>query len=162
MRKLVWLGILVAAVGLSIAQEGTPSTHVAVAPADLKWGDPPPVFEKGMSFAVVSGDPGKPGPYVVRLKMPAGYKIAPHFHPTDENVTVLSGIFGIGMGDKLDQATAKQLPQGGFVLLPAQMHHYAIAISEAMVQVHGIGPFQLTYVNPADDPGKRAPAPAKK
>jgi quercetin dioxygenase-like cupin family protein len=64
---------------------------VLTAPAEIKWGDPPPVFEKGAKFAVIAGDPGKPGIYVVRLKMPAGYKIAPHWHPTDEHVTVVSG-----------------------------------------------------------------------
>jgi len=157
-KKLLWLATTLAAVGILVAQEGSTSTHVAVAPADLKWGEGPPVFEKGLSFAVVAGDPGKPGPFVVRLKVPAGYKIAPHFHPTDENVTVLAGTFAIGMGDKLDKAAAKQLPPGGFVLLPAQMHHFALAITEATVQVHGVGPFTLTYVNPADDPSKRAPA----
>lgn len=158
MKKLLWLGIIVAAVGTMLAQEGSTSTHVAVAPADIKWGEGPPVFEKGMGFAVLAGDPGKEGLFVVRLKLPAGYKIAPHFHPTDEHVTVLSGTFALGMGDKLDKAAAKQLTAGGYALLPAQMHHYAIAISDATVQVHGMGPFSLTYVNPADDPSKRAPA----
>ncbi|HZN53817.1 MAG TPA: cupin domain-containing protein [Candidatus Polarisedimenticolaceae bacterium] len=149
--------VLIAIVGSAPAQE-PPSAHVMVTGADLKWGDPPPVFEKGATFTVVSGDPGKPGLYVVRLKMPAGYKIAPHWHPTDEHVTVLSGTFALGMGEKLDQATMKSLPVGGYALLPAQMRHYAMAKTEATVQVHGMGPFQLTYVNPADDPSKRAGA----
>jgi quercetin dioxygenase-like cupin family protein len=87
--------------------------------------------------------------------MPAGYKINPHYHPTDENVTVLSGTFQIGMGDKFDESTMRALPAGGFVLLPAAMHHYAMAKTAAVVQVHGMGPFQLTYVNPADDPQKK-------
>ena len=158
MRKLLLPGILVAAVGMLMAQQGAPSAHVLTTPADIKWGEGPPVFEKGVSFAVLAGDPGKEGLFVVRLKMPAGYKIAPHFHPTDEHVTVLSGTFALGMGDKLDKTAAKQLPVGGYALLPAEMHHYAIAISEATVQVHGMGPFQLTYVNPADDPRQHAAA----
>lgn len=136
----------------------TPSQHVMAKPADLKWGDPPPVFEKGASFTVISGNPGVAGPYVVRLKMPAGYKINPHWHPTDENVTVISGTFAIGMGEKFDKATMTELPAGGFVLLPAEMRHYAMAKTAAIVQVHGMGPFQLTYVNPADDPSTRTPA----
>lgn len=140
------------------APQQTPSTHVIAKPADLKWGDPPPVFEKGASFTVVSGNPGVAGPYVVRLKMPAGYKINPHWHPTDENVTVISGTFAIGMGEKFDKATMTELPAGGFVLLPAEMRHYAMAKTAAIVQVHGVGPFQLTYVNPADDPSTRTPA----
>ncbi len=158
MKKLLWLAIAVVAAGLLVAQEGTPAAHVLTVPTDIKWGEGPAVFEKGMGFAVLAGDPGKEGLFVVRLKLPAGYKIAPHFHPTDEHVTVLSGTFALGMGDKLDKAAAKQLPAGGYALLPAQMHHYAIAISDATVQVHGMGPFSLTYVNNADDPSKRAPA----
>jgi quercetin dioxygenase-like cupin family protein len=157
MRRIL-VGAAVAIVflaGAVIAQEAKPS-HVLVSANDLKWGDPPPVFEKGASFTVVSGDPGKPGLFVVRLKMPAGYKIAPHWHPTDEHVTVLAGTFALGMGEKFDQATMKELPTGGYALLPAEMRHYAMAKTEATVQVHGMGPFQLTYVNPGDDPSKRA------
>jgi len=111
--------------------------------------------EKGASFAVVSGDPSHAGLFVVRLKLPAGYKIAPHWHPTDEHVTVLAGTFGVGMGDKIDLAATKKLPAGGYALLPATMHHYAVAIEETTVQVHGQGPFALTYVNPSDDPSQR-------
>ncbi len=144
-------------VGVAASQNAS-SPHIMTAPAEITWGDPPPVFEKGAQFAVVSGDPGKPGIYVVRLKMPAGYKIAPHWHPTDEHVTVISGTFALGMGDKIDTASAKILPAGGYALLPAQMHHYAFAKTDSIVQVHGMGPFALTYVNPADDPSKRAAA----
>lgn len=154
------LGFLVAFVVLcriAGAQETKP-THVAMAPADVKWGDPPPVFEKGMSFAVVSGDPGKPGPFVVRAKFPAGYKVAPHWHPTDENVTVLSGTMALGMGEKFDEASMKTVPTGGYAFMPAEMRHFAMAKTDAMIQIHGQGPFALNYVNPADDPSKRAPA----
>jgi len=69
---------------------------------------------------------------------------------------VMSGTFGIGMGDKFDRASMKDLPVGGYVLLPAEMHHYAMATTAAVVQVHGMGPFQLTYVNPADMPKPKA------
>jgi len=152
-RLLLITGVLVAVtMSAAVAQDG----HVLSAPKDLKWGDPPPVFEKGATFALVSGDPGKEGLYVVRLKMPAGYKINPHWHPTDEHVTVISGTFALGMGEKFDTAAMKELPAGGYALLPAQMRHYAMAKTAAVVQVHGMGPFALTYVNPADDPSKRA------
>ena len=143
--------------GVTAAQESAKSAHIMMAPKETKWGDPPPVFEKGMSFSVVSGDPSKPGLYVVRAKMPAGYKIAPHWHPTDEHVTVLSGTFALGMGEKFDKASMTKLPAGGYALLPADMRHYAMATTAATIQVHGQGPFALTYVNPADDPSKRAP-----
>jgi len=155
MKIAAWLPVLFVVVGGVTAEEAKPAAHVLASPADLKWGDPPPVFEKGASFTVVQGDPSKPGLYAVRLKMPAGYKIAPHWHPTDEHVTVLSGTFGIGMGDKIDMAALAKLPAGGYAVAPATMHHYAVAVTEATVQVHGIGPFALTYVNPADDPSKR-------
>jgi quercetin dioxygenase-like cupin family protein len=153
------LGFFVALVvlcGVAGAQEAKAPTHILMAPAEAKWGEPPPVFEKGMSFTVVSGDPGKPGLYVVRAKMPAGYKIAPHWHPTDEHVTVLSGTLALGMGEKFDKASMKKLPAGGYALMPADMRHFAMATTATTIQVHGQGPFVLTYVNPADDPGKRA------
>jgi len=122
---------------------------------EVKWGPAPPVFEKGASMAVISGDPSKAGPFVVRLKMPAGYKIAPHWHPTDENVTVISGTFSLGMGEKFDVKALKSLAAGGYGLMPAEMRHFAMAKTAATVQVHGTGPFALNYVNPADDPSKR-------
>lgn len=160
MRKYLYLGaaIFAACIGVATSQEAQSPAHIMTTPSELKWGDPPPVFEKGAGFTVVSGDPGKEGIYVVRLKMPAGYRIAPHWHPTDEHVTVISGQLALGMGDKVDEASAKSLPPGGYALLPAKMHHYALAKSETIVQVHGMGPFALTYVNPTDDPSKRAPA----
>jgi hypothetical protein len=136
------------------------STEVVVTPLELKWGPAPPVFEKGAQMAVLSGDPGKAGPFVVRLKAPAGFKVAPHWHPTDENVTVISGTFALGMGEKFDAAALKPLAPGGYGLMPAEMRHFAMAKTAVVVQVHGTGPFALTYVNPADDPSKRV-APAK-
>jgi hypothetical protein len=173
MRKVLFCAtaaLLIAAVGLAIAQTGgtpgttppaqgmTMSNMVTSTPMDLKWGSPPPVFEQNAQFALVAGDPSKAGLYTVRLKMPAGYQVMPHWHPTDENVTVISGTFSLGMGDKFDPATMKELPAGSFGLLPATMHHYAMAKTECIVQVHGMGPFALTYVNPADDPSTRKPS----
>jgi len=155
MKKLTLMAVVALVAHVAIAEEAKAPAHVLVAPADLKWGDPPPVFEKGASLAVLSGDPSQAGLFVVRLKVPAGYKVAPHWHPTDEHVTVLSGTFALGMGDKIDMAAVTKLPAGGYALLPATMHHYAVAISDAVVQVHGTGPFALTYVNASDDPSKR-------
>ena len=102
--------------------------------------------------AVISGNPFAQGEYVLRLKMPAGYKIAAHNHPTNENVTVISGTFHLGMGDKLDEKKSITLTAGGFALAQARMNHYAWAETPTIVQVHGIGPFAITYVNPEDDP----------
>ena len=129
--------------------------HIMLASTDLKWGAPPPVLAAGAQFVVLSGDPSQPGPYVVRLKMPAGYRIAPHWHPTDEQVTVVSGTFSMGLGEKFDAHVTRDLPAGGYALMPAEVRHFAWTKDGATVQVHGIGPFALTYVNPADDPSRQ-------
>lgn len=129
----------------------------AQAPA-IKWGPAPAVFPAGMKFAVLQGDPGKAGVYTVRLDMPNGYTIKPHYHPTDEHVTVISGTLLVGMGDKVATDKAMRLPRGGFITAPAQAHHFAVARGHTVVQVHGLGPFQLTYVNPADDPTRKTAA----
>jgi len=105
-------------------------------------------------MAVLAGDPGKPGPFTARLKMPAGYKIPAHQHPTAEAVTVISGDFHFGMGDKLDEGKAEKLGPGGFVDLPANMNHFAFGSAETVVQINSEGPFAIKYVNPADDPSK--------
>ncbi|HET9325191.1 MAG TPA: cupin domain-containing protein [Candidatus Eisenbacteria bacterium] len=162
MRKtLLWCSVLFAAfAGAAFAEDATaPGHNTLYTGKDLKWGDPPPVLEKGAQFTVLAGDPSKEGLYVVRLKMPANYKINPHWHPTDEHVTVISGSLLIGMGESFDKAAMKELPAGGYVVLPGEMRHYAMAgKKETVLQVHGMGPFQLTYVNPADDPSTRATA----
>ena len=132
-------------------------TVQAQAPA-IKWGPAPPFFPAGAKFAVLQGDPGQAGVYTVRLEMPAGYTIKPHTHPTDENVTVISGSFMLGMGDAVDTKTAMTLPAGGFITAKAQAHHWAVAKSATVVQVHGEGPFAITYVNPKDDP-RNTPRP---
>jgi hypothetical protein len=121
----------------------------------LKWAVAPAIFPAGAQMSIISGDPSRPGLYVVRLKMPPNYKIAAHNHPTAEYVTVLSGNFHLGMGDKLDPAKGVELRSGGFGEAPAKMNHYAWTTSSTVVQVHGEGPFTLTYVNPADDPSKK-------
>ncbi len=124
-------------------------------PEEIKWGPPPPVLAAGAQFAVLAGDPAASGPVTVRLKLPAGYVIAPHWHPTDERVTVISGQLGLGMGDTLDKKKSKVLKQGGYAVAPANMHHFAWTKSGAIVQVDLMGPFAITYVNAADDPSKK-------
>ncbi len=123
-------------------------------PAAVKWSPAPPTLPKGAMIAVLTGDPSKDGPFVLRLKMPANYKIPAHHHPTTENVTVVSGSFHAGMGDKLDAEKGQAFVPGGFVSMPAGMNHFAWATAETVVQVHGNGPFAVVYVSPADDPSK--------
>jgi quercetin dioxygenase-like cupin family protein len=129
--------------------------HTLLTPQDVKWVDPPPVLPSGARFAVVEGDPKAAGQLVsFRLKMPDGYKIPPHFHPADEHVVVLQGTFNMGMGDKFDQNAGKPLAAGSFAIMPKGEHHYAWSKGETIVQVYAVGPWGLTYVNPADDPRK--------
>ena len=129
---------------------------VTIAPQDVKWGDPPPVLPKGAQLAVMHGDPSKKGSFALRFKMPDGYAIAPHWHTNDEELTILTGTFQLGMGDKVDQAAMQSLAPGAYHFLPGRMHHYAMAKGETVIELHGMGPFDLHYINPADDPSKSA------
>jgi len=131
---------------------GQDHANLLARPAAAKWGPAPPTLPKGPQLAVLSGDPSKSGLYVIRLKLPATDQIPAHHHPTAENVTVLSGSFHAGMGDRLDRAKTVTLEPGGFAAMPANMNHYAWASRDTVVQVHGEGPFAVMYVNPADDP----------
>jgi len=125
----------------------------AFTPATIPWGPAPPFVPAGAQLAVLEGDPmASSGDYTVRLKMPAGYKIAPHWHPQRENVTVISGTFKLGMGDQFDESKMMTVPAGSFAYLDPSMHHYAMAVDEAVVQIHGKSPVQFNYVNPGDDP----------
>lgn len=136
--------------------EGEVAGQIFINPADIKWGDAPPSLPKGAKLAVLSGDPGKEGPFVIRLKAPAGYKIPPHWHTQAENLTVISGTLYLGMGDKMDTAQAHALKAGGYHYLPAKAHHYAFSKAPTVVQVHGQGPFDINYINPDDDPQRAA------
>lgn len=132
-----------------------PGPHTLLTPNQVTWGEGPPNLPPGGKIAVISGDPTMPGPFVIRAELPAGYTIAPHWHPTDEHVTVLAGTFAFGMGDTLNQAAMQDLPAGGYALMPAQMHHYAMAKTATTLQIHSMGPLVFNYINPADDPSRR-------
>lgn len=134
-------------------ESAAPATeHHVMSPSDLKWGEVPPGLPAGGKMAVLNGDPTKPGPFTVRLLAPAGYKISPHTHPSAERVTVISGTFLLGMGDKFDETATQEMGPGGYVVLPTGMSHFVKSISESIVQIDSEGPFQIKYVNPADDP----------
>ena len=121
-------------------------------PANLKWTDAPPALPSGAQMAVVSGDPGKKGMFTIRLKMPADYAVPAHHHPTDEHVSVVAGKIGYGMSDKLDREKAKSLARGTRVTMKAGMNHWVFANAPATIQVSGMGPFQIVYADPKDDP----------
>ena len=152
---------IVAASFAAIAAGFSPAPRTAAAqsiapptpPQAVKWSAAPPVFEPGAQIAVMQGDPSKAGEeFTVRLRFPNGYKVKPHTHPTTEHVTVLAGTFLVGMGSTFDRAKMVALEPGGFVSAPAEHAHYAAAKGETVVQIHAIGPFALTYVNPSDAP----------
>jgi quercetin dioxygenase-like cupin family protein len=126
--------------------------HVTIAAADIKWGPAPPSLPPGAQMAVLSGDPSKAESFVIRAKFPDGYRVQPHFHPTDENIVVLSGSFSVGMGDTFNESGMTSMAPGAYALMPKTLHHYAMAKGETIIQLHGMGPFQVTYVNPSDDP----------
>ena len=119
---------------------------------DFAWGPAPAIFPTGAQMAVLQGNPGGTEMFTVRLRFPNGYKIAPHTHPTDEHVTVISGHFKVGMGETADAKAMMTLKEGGFVTAPANHAHYAAAVGPTVVQVSAMGPFAMTYVNPADTP----------
>lgn len=124
--------------------------------AAVRWVPAPPSLPKGSEISIIMGDPDKPGPFTLRVRIPADTVIAPHTHATDESVTLLSGSLKHDMGETLDKARGKTMERGGFVYLPANMPHALWTSSEpAVVQVSGTGPFGLTYVNPADDPSRQ-------
>jgi quercetin dioxygenase-like cupin family protein len=132
--------------------------HVAVAADQVKFAPAPPAagLPAGSEMAVLYGDPGKPGFFTVRLKLKDGVKINPHYHPTDEHITVLKGTFMAGMGDTFDEPKMMSFAPGAYLMMPKIMHHYAMSKGESIIQLSAIGPFGITYLNPADDPRKVA------
>ena len=128
--------------------------------AEIKWGATPPDLPKGGEMAVLHGDPSKKAPFTLRLKMPAGFKIPPHWHSNDEQLTIVAGTLILHMGDTMD-APAHNLAAGGFHFLPGKMHHAAETKVDTIVQLDGVGPFDIHYLNPADNPNKAAAAMKK-
>jgi ketosteroid isomerase-like protein len=132
------------------------SATAVVAPAALmKWTDAPASLPPGAKAAMIVGDLARSGPFTGRLTMPDGYRILPHTHPTDENVTVLSGTLRIGPGAVWDDKVLNDLAPGSYANLSAGRPHFMVAKGTTVIQVHGIGPLVLDYVNPADDPTKK-------
>jgi quercetin dioxygenase-like cupin family protein len=152
---LAMIGILV----VSVALRGGP-TALHDKPADIelfaadkiKWQEGPPSLPKGSMMAVLEGDPAKEGPFVFRVKLPNGYRVPPHTHPKTERVTVISGTFNIGMGDKFDEKATKIMDAGAYGYWPAGMKHFVWAKGETVLQFHGTGPWSIQYVDPDDDP----------
>ena len=151
------------AIGLTLLANAAPAQgnpggeqHAVIAlPGKITWSPAPPILPRGAELAVVEGDPSKATAFTMRLRMPDGYRIPAHFHPVVEHVTVLQGTFRVGMGDKFDAAALSDLPTGTFAALAPGVRHFAAAKGETVIQLHGVGPWSLHYVNPADDPRKQ-------
>jgi quercetin dioxygenase-like cupin family protein len=168
MKKIaVLFGVVVAVSSLAIAAEekaaskesakgsskaSAAAEHKILGPTEMTWGEAPAGLPSGAKMAVLDGDPTKKGSFTVRLQTPDGYKVAPHTHPTTERITVISGTFHLGMGDKFDEGTGRELSPGSFAVMPAGMKHFGWSTGETVVQIQSEGPFRIKYVNPADDP----------
>ena len=155
-------GVQIIAVALCIPALGSPGPlwagdahHTAIAGDAVEWGPAPPSLPPGAEAAVLLGSPAKEGPFVLRLKFPAGFTVPPHRHSKDELLTVIAGKFAVASGETLDRGVLKALPQASFIHLPAGMPHYAWTGEGAIVQINGMGPFDVTYVDPRDDPRKK-------
>lgn len=149
-----WVLMASIAVLMVSASGASADDMVTMQPDGIKWGDGPPTLPKGMQLAVLTGDPGMTGPYVIRIKVPAGYQIPAHWHSTAENLTVLAGTVNVGMGDKLDKSGSHALDVGGFAFLPAKMGHFLWTTGPAMFQIHAVGPFDIHYMNSNDAPSR--------
>ncbi len=147
---LCWLALFAAVATQS--QQSAPADHGIFTPAAIQWKDGPAALPYGVKAAVLEGDPAKEGPITMRLSFPAGYKISPHWHPNIEHVTVISGTFNLGMGDKFDKTKGNKMPAGSFSFMPPKTSHFAWSEEGCVIQVHAIGPWGVVYVNPADDP----------
>ena len=136
-------------------KQAAAAAHVIATPDKIQWGPGPASLPPGAQAAVLDGDPTKAGLFVIRLKFPDGFRVPPHWHPTDEHVSVVSGTLMAGMGAKFDEGSMQALAAGSYVKMPRKMNHFVRAKGETVVQVTAMGPFEVTYVNPQDDPRKK-------
>jgi quercetin dioxygenase-like cupin family protein len=158
MRSVILLALTLSASAAAQVAPAGKSTHVILTSAEeIVWGPAPAVLPPGAKAAVIEGNPAEKGEFTLRLLMPDGYKIAPHYHPSIEHVTVVKGTFKVGMGDSFDSSTMRTLRAGAFAAIQPGTRHFAEAEGETILQLHGVGPWGLIYVNPADDPQKRTP-----
>jgi hypothetical protein len=141
------------------AAKSAPAAHKnAFTPDQIQYGPVPAFLPPGAELAVLEGNPmAATGDYTVRLKLPDGYKVAPHWHPKRENVTVISGTLKVGMGDKFDESKMMSFPATSFAYLDPSMHHYAMGSGETVLQIHGMSPLKFNYIDPNDDPSKKKP-----
>jgi quercetin dioxygenase-like cupin family protein len=138
-----------------VATDHGPAEHLMHLPAEIAWQPGPPSLPPGARFAVLEGDPSEAGVFTLRLHLPDGYHIPPHWHPGVERVTVISGTFHFGHGETADRAATQALPAGSHIAMPRESRHYAYAEGDTVIQLTSLGPWEVHYVNPADDPRTR-------
>jgi hypothetical protein len=157
MKRSLLFAVCIAALSLSCisAAPHEEKDHHMVTPDNITWVDGPPSLPPGAKIVMLEGDPSKEGPFVMRAKMPDGYKVMPHTHPKDERVTILAGTLHMGIGEKFDEKATKPMPTGSYGRMGAGVKHFAYAKGETIIQVHGNGPWVIEYVNPDDDPRKK-------
>lgn len=155
-RLPLLVAVLLVTVSPAVWSDGSPATgtNIVVAPDDLKWSDVTSLAP-GAKIAVIEGDLKLAVPFTFRLKFPADYRIAVHTHPVTERVTVVSGGFNLGFGEKFDPEKAVRLKPGSVAIMPSGSKMYAFTKEETVIQLHGVGPWGITYVNPEDDPRKK-------
>ena len=129
--------------------------HLLHRAADIEWKAGPGSLEPGAEFAVLEGNPAEPGIFTMRIRMPDGYHIAPHWHPKPERVTVISGTFRLGAGEVMNVDDTTPLGPGSYTSLPPGMRHFAVTQGETVIQLTSVGPWEITYVRPQDDPRGR-------
>jgi quercetin dioxygenase-like cupin family protein len=132
-----------------------PEEHLMYRPDDIDWQDAPASLEVGAQVAVLEGNPAETGVFTMRIRMPDGYHISPHWHPNVERVTVVSGVFRLGSGEELDREGTEPLEAGSYTSLPPETTHYAVAEGETVIQLTSVGPWVINYVHPEDDPRTR-------
>ena len=155
MKYIITFAVVIGLVSRALAQTDEKHDASIQQPAQINWQQGPASLPSGAKLAVLEGDPTKDGPFTMRLLLPDGYKVPPHTHPKVEHVTVITGIFNLGMGEKFDQSAGHDMPAGTFGSWPAGMKHFAWVKGETIIQLHGIGPWTINYLNPVDDPRQK-------
>ena len=145
--------VLALTAGAGGDQGAKPAGDMGLFPAaEIQWVDGPPSLQKGAQMVVLEGDPAQEGMFTMRLRFPDGFDVKPHWHTQIEHVTVISGTLHFGMGEKFERANTRPMPAGSFGFWPIGMRHFAYTEGETVLQLHGKGPWTITYVNSADDP----------
>jgi quercetin dioxygenase-like cupin family protein len=153
MKQIAAVLTLVGGIGALAVPQGYAQhtgAHVMIAPSELTWTDLPAL--PGVKIAVIEGSLTEAVPIMFRLKFPANYKVPPHWHPGIEHITIISGTLNMGMGDKFDASKSRALTTGSVAIMPPRTNHFVWNTEETIGQVHSIGPWSVTYVNPVDDP----------